>query len=101
MAFREWKHLLKSTVDKVTVFTDYKNLEYFNSTEVFGGQQARWAQGFAGNNCKVVNLAGEKNEKLDILSRRWYHHLEEGDEPMVTEPRAFFISGQLVLDSAW
>lgn len=40
-AFREWEHLLKSVEGEVTVFTDHKNLEYFNSTKVLTQRQAR------------------------------------------------------------
>ena len=31
-AFKEWEHLLMSVHDEITVFSDHKNLEYFNST---------------------------------------------------------------------
>ena len=40
-SFKEWEHLLKSCEQEVTVFTDHKNLEYFNNTKVLTRRQAR------------------------------------------------------------
>ncbi|KAH0607133.1 uncharacterized protein H6S33_003121 [Morchella sextelata] len=99
-SFREWEHMLKSCEQEITVFTDHKNLEYFNSTKVLTRRQARWSEDLAGYNFKVVYRPGEKNGKTDVLSRRWDHRLGEGGETLQPEPQIFFRPGQLVLDPA-
>lgn len=98
-SFREWDHLLKSCVDEVTVYTDHKNLEYFNTTKVLNRRQARWAEDLSEFNFKVIYRPGSKNDKTDILSRRWDHRLEEGGEPLSQPVQRLFKPGQLVLDS--
>jgi hypothetical protein len=40
-AFEEWCYLLEETQHTVTIYTDYKNLEYFMSTRVLNRKQAR------------------------------------------------------------
>ncbi|KAH8152984.1 uncharacterized protein LAJ45_03211 [Morchella importuna] len=90
--------MLKSCEHEITVFTDHKNLEYFNSTKVLTRWQARWSENLAGYNLKVVYRPGERNGKPDVLSRRWDHRPEEGSETLRPEPQMFFRPGQLVLD---
>ena len=99
-SFREWEHLLKSVEGEVMVFTDHKNLEYFNTTKVLTCRQARWAEDLAGYNFKVVYRPGLKNTKPDVLSRRWDHRLGEGGEPAAVVPQMFFRPGQLMMDAA-
>jgi hypothetical protein len=99
-SFREWEHMLKSCEQEITVFTDHKNLEYFNSTKVLTTWQARWSEDLAVYNFKVVYRPGEKNGKTDVLSKRWDHRLGERGETLQAEPQIFFRPGQLVLDPA-
>ncbi|KAH0604554.1 uncharacterized protein H6S33_006931 [Morchella sextelata] len=99
-SFREWEHMLKSCEQEITVFTDHKNLQYFNSTKVLTRQQARWSEDLVGYNFKVVYRPGEKNSKTNVLSRRWDHRLGEGGETLQLEPKIFFRPGQLGLDPA-
>ena len=99
-SFREWEHLLKSVESEISVFTDHKNLEYFNSTKVLTRRQARWAEDLAGYNFKVLYRPGLKNTKPDVLSRRWDHRLGEGGEAAAPTPQLFFRPGQLVMDPA-
>ena len=40
-AFKEWEHLLMSVHDELMVFSNYKNLEYFNSTKALNRRQHR------------------------------------------------------------
>jgi hypothetical protein len=61
--------MLKSCEQEITVFTDYKNLKYFDSTKVLNRRQARWSEDFTGYNFKVIYRQGEKNGKTDVLSR--------------------------------
>ena len=75
------------------VYTDHKNLEYFNSTKVLNCRQARWAEILSEFDFVIVYRPGEKNGKADALSRRLDPELEGGSEshPEIT----FFKPGQL------
>jgi hypothetical protein len=53
----------------VQVFMDHKNLEYFMTTKVLNGRQARWAQELVGVDCKMFYRKGTSNGKPDTLSR--------------------------------
>jgi len=99
-SFRVWEHLLKSVEGEMMVYTDLKNLEYFNTTKVPTRRQARWAEDLAGYNFKVIYRPGLKNTKPDVFSRRWDHRLGEGGEPAEPVPQMFFRPGQLVMDPA-
>jgi len=43
-AFREWEYMLRSVEEQITVYTDHKNLEYFNTTKILNRRQYRWAE---------------------------------------------------------
>jgi len=58
------------------VFTDHKNLEYFNTTKLLNRRQARWGEILSQFNFKIVYRPGEKNGKADALSRRVDSELE-------------------------
>jgi hypothetical protein len=85
VAFKEWEHMLKSTASEITVFTDYKNLEYFATTKLLTRRQARWAEHLAEYDFKVVYRPGNENAKADMLSRRWdYAPLEGSEAPQIS-----------------
>jgi len=67
------------------VFTDHKNLQYFNTTKLLNRRQARWAEILGQFNFKLVYRPGEKNGKADALSRRVDPELEgEGEKQDLT-----------------
>jgi len=67
------------------VFTDHKNLEYFNTTKLLNRTQARWAEILSQFNFKIVYRPGERNGKADALSRRVDPELEgEGEKQDLT-----------------
>ena len=67
------------------VFTDHKNLEYYNTTQLLNRRQARWAEILSQFNFKNVYSPGEKNNKADPLSRRVDPKLEgEGEKQDLT-----------------
>ena len=92
-AFKEWEHLLLSVHDEMTVFSDHKNLEYFNSTKVLNCRQHRWAEFLQPFRFKVVYREGRLNEKADTLSRRRDYRPEGGGEPLEV-PQKFSGPGQ-------
>ena len=91
--FKEWDHLLMSVHDEITVFSDHKNLEYFNSTKVHNRRQYHWAEFLQPFRFKVVYREGRLNEKADTLSQRRDYCPEGGGEPLEI-PQKFFGPGQ-------
>jgi len=51
------------------VFSDHKNLKYFNTTKLLNQRQAHWVEILSQFNFKIVYRPGEKNSKGDALSR--------------------------------
>jgi len=74
--FKEWWHFLMGSPQQIVVYTNYKNLEYFNTTKILNRSQVRWAEILSEFNFKIVYCSGEKNGKADALSRRVYPELE-------------------------
>jgi len=68
--FQEWRHFLMGAPEEIVVFTDHKNLQYFNNTKLLNWIQARWVEILSQFNFKIVYRPGEKNGKADALSRR-------------------------------
>jgi len=85
--FQEWRHFLIGEPEEIVVFTDYKNLEYFNTTKLRKRRQARWAEILSQFNFKIVYRPVEKNGKADALSCRVDPELEgEGEKEDLTIP---------------
>jgi hypothetical protein len=83
--FKEWRHFLMGSPQEIVVYTDHKNLEYFNTTKILNRRQARWAEILSEFNFKIVYRPGEKNGKADALSRRVDPELEgEGEKQDLT-----------------
>jgi len=74
--FQEWQHFWMGTPEEIVVFTDHKNLEYFNTTKLLNRRKAYWAEILSQFNFKIVYHPGEKNGKADALSRRVDPELE-------------------------
>jgi hypothetical protein len=66
----EWDGMLRS-LEKFTVITDHKNLEYFGKPRQLSERQMRWAQ-FLGKfpNMEIAYRPGKSNPRADALSRR-------------------------------
>ena len=95
-AFKEWDHLLPSAADQIVIYTDHKNLEYFNSTKILNRRQHRWAEFLQPFNFRVIYREGRLNEKADALSRRRDYRLEGGGNSRSDQERTFFNPGQCV-----
>ena len=87
--FKEWGHYLIS--QRVVVYTDHRNLEYFNTTKILNRRQARWAEILSDFDFVITYRPGDKNSKADALSRRTYPNLEGGSAPQIS----MFKPGQL------
>ena len=99
LAFKEWEYLLKSCQKPITVWTDHKNLEYFNSSKALTRRQARWSEFLSEFSFTIKYRPGDKNGKPDALSRRWDLRPEGGSEEL--QPVQFlFKPGQLQISAA-
>jgi len=65
-----WRHFLESARIKFEVWTDYKNLEYFMSSQKLNRRQAQWALFLSCFDFKLVHVPGTKMGKADGLSRQ-------------------------------
>ena len=88
-----------SVHDEIMVFSDHRNLEYFNSTTDRNRRQHRWAEFLQLLRFKVVYWEGRLNEKADTLSGRRDYRPERGGEPLEI-PQKFFGPGQYEQDPA-
>jgi len=61
--------MLRSVEEQITVYTNHKNLEYFNTTKILTRRQHRWAEFLQSFNCRVVYVEERLNEKADALFR--------------------------------
>ena len=75
------------------MYTDHKNLEYFNTTKTLNRKQHRWAEFLQPYNFKVIYREGRLNEKADALSRRRDYRPAGGSN---SEPFTFFCPGQYI-----
>jgi len=92
-AFKEWPYMLMSVDDQMLVYTDHKNLEYFNTTKTLNRTQHRWAEFLQPFNFKVIYREGRLDEKADALSRRMDYRPEGASNSV---PFTFFRPGQYI-----
>ena len=78
--FKEWRHMLCGSQNGVVVYTDHRNLEYFQTTKKLNRRQARWAEILSEFNFVMTYRPVEKNGKADALSRRTDPVLEGGSD---------------------
>jgi transposase InsO family protein len=69
LSLKEWQELLKP-LEKFTIQTDHKNLEYFKSLRQLNERQTRWAQFLSQFQFKLEYKPGKDNVVADALSRR-------------------------------
>jgi RNase H-like domain found in reverse transcriptase/Reverse transcriptase (RNA-dependent DNA polymerase) len=68
-AFKAWQHYLEGTKVPIDVVTDYKNLEYFCTTQILSRRQARWSTFLSGFNMVIRFCPGCLGTKPDALTR--------------------------------
>jgi hypothetical protein len=71
--FKQWRHYLEEANHIITIYADYKNLEYFTTSKQLNRRQARWAEQLFSYNFVIRFRKGTLNEKVDALSRRSEH----------------------------
>ena len=68
----------------MVVYTDHRNLEYFNTTKILNHRQARWAEILSDFDFVITYCPGDKNGKADALSRKTDPELEGGSAPQIS-----------------
>ena len=59
-SFMQWRHFLEGSSNQVTVFSDHKNLAYFQNARVLNRRQARWAQFLTRFDFKITYRPGKQ-----------------------------------------
>ena len=78
-SFEQWHHFLEGSPHQVIVYSDHKNLTYFQSARVLNRRQARWAQFLTHFDFKITFRPGRQQGKANALSRRSYLALRLGE----------------------
>ena len=77
-----WRHYLEGAKLEFEIWTDYKNLQYFMTSQKLNHKQARWALYLSRFNFTLKHVPGKSIGKVDGLSRRpdWQEGVEKDNE---------------------
>jgi hypothetical protein len=89
----KWSTYCKSTEHRITVLSDHKNLEYWQTKKDLNLRQARWAEQLANYDFIITYRPGKLAGKPDILSS------ESGDSPWEGEMKHRQNRGRILLPS--
>jgi hypothetical protein len=90
-ALEFWRIFLEGTKEPITVFTDHRNLEYWQELRTFNRRHARWHLLLANYNFRIHYRPGKQSGKPDALSRR-PDHLDIAPDPQIMLPKEVFAS---------
>jgi RNase H-like domain found in reverse transcriptase/Reverse transcriptase (RNA-dependent DNA polymerase) len=66
---KEWRHYIQGSGHTTIVYSDHKNLMYFQTAQKLNDWQARWSLYLSGFDLKLIHLPGTKMVQSDTLSR--------------------------------
>ena len=69
-ALEEWRHYIQGSPHTMIVFSNHKNLTYFQEARKLNRRQARWSLYLSEFDVKLVHIAGTKIIQSDALSRQ-------------------------------
>jgi RNase H-like domain found in reverse transcriptase len=69
-ALKEWRHYIQGSGHTMIVYSDHKNLTYFQTAQKLNDRQAGWSLYLSGFDLKLIHLPGTKMVQSDTLSRR-------------------------------
>jgi len=77
-----WRHYLEGAKLEFEIWTDYKNLQYFMTSQKLNQQQAQWALYLSRFNFTLKHVPGKSMGKADGLSRRpdWQEGVEKDNK---------------------
>jgi hypothetical protein len=87
----KWSTYCKSTEHRITVLSDYKNLEYWQTKKDLNLRQAHWAEQLVNYDFAITYRPAKLAGKPDILSR------ESGDSPWEGEIKHRQNRGRILL----
>jgi hypothetical protein len=90
-AFEFWWIFLEGTKEPITVFSDHRNLEYWQELRTFNRQHACWHLLLANYNFRIHYRPGKQSGKPDALSRR-PDHLDIAPTPQIMLQKEIFAS---------
>jgi RNase H-like domain found in reverse transcriptase/Integrase zinc binding domain len=92
-ALKEWRHYMQGFGHTTIVYSDHKNLTYFQTAQKFNDRQARWSLYLSGFDLKLIHLPGTKMVQSDALSWRPDYGMDEQmEEDKVVLPDNLFIN---------
>jgi hypothetical protein len=80
----EWRYYLEGARHPVEIWTDHKNLEYFQVAQKLNRRQARWSLYLSCFNFTLYHKPGRSMGKPDALSRQADHGSGQGDNNNLT-----------------
>lgn len=86
-----WRILLEGTDTPITIFTDHRNLEYWQQSRNFNRRHARWHLILASYNFQIHYRPGKQSAKPDALSRR-EDYADVPDDPQTMLPQGLFVA---------
>jgi hypothetical protein len=72
-SLEHWRLFLEGTDEPITIYTDHRNLEYWQKAHTFNRRHARWYQLLAPFNFSIHYRPGKMLDKPVALSRRHDH----------------------------
>ena len=93
-ALEEWRHYIQGSPHTTIVFSDHKNLTYFQEARKLNRRQAQWSLYLSEFDIKLVHIAGTKIIQSDMLSRQPDFIPEEDtdNEDITMLPDALFVN---------
>ena len=67
-AFKQWQNYLEGASHVILILSDYKNLEYFETSKQLMQKQVRWSEYLSGFHYIIRYHAGRLGTKPDVLT---------------------------------
>jgi hypothetical protein len=94
---KEWRAYCEGSRQKVTIYSDHKNFEYFNTSKALTRRQARWMEFLSHIDFEIIYRKGSLMAKPDVLTRR--SDLQGGSKASEAASKALLKPGQLKMNS--
>ena len=98
-SFAQWRHFLEGSSHQITVFSDHKNLAYFQNARVLNRWQAQWARFLTRFDIKITYRPRKQQGKADALSQHSYLALHPDDRTFDNKKQV--ILGPTQLQETW
>ncbi len=97
LAFRNWHPLLAGSPQKVVIYSDHLNLQYWRSPQKISRRVAREVLELSEYDFEIHHIAGKMNRRADTLSRRPdYDQGEDDNRDVVVLPDKLFVRANTV-----